>query len=492
MLFNSLHFILFFIFVVPLYFIIPTRYRWILLFVASSYFYMAFIPAYVIVLYALILIDYTMGLLIGKTEGKRKRVYFITSIIANIGMLFVFKYFNFFNDNIRALAELINWSYSIESLKLILPIGLSFHTFQSLAYVIEVYKGRQTPERHLGVYAVYVLFFPQLVAGPIERPGHMLPQFHSPHGLDSSRLVSGMELMAWGFFKKVVIADRLGGFVDAVFGNLSDHTGISLLIAIFFYAFQIYCDFSGYSDIAIGSARVLGFDLTVNFNRPFFSKSINEFWRRWHISLSQWFRDYLYYPLAYSKRIVSKTWLYICLLLTFLVSGLWHGAGWTFVAWGGLHGLYLVIGALTKQLRQRLSNLTRLARLPRLHASLQMLITFILACVSWIFFRSENFHEAANFFSGIFKGWSELPARLASHDFVYNHILMGYRPSEFYLAIGAILFLLIVEWRLEKRQTLEQWKTAPIYARSFARAFLLLAIIIFGVFHSRGFIYFQF
>lgn len=491
MLFNSLQFIFFFPAVVAIYFICSPKWRWVILLIASAIFYMAFIPKYLLILLYLIAIDFIMGRLIEKAEGKKRKIFFIISLIANLGTLFVFKYYNFFSLNLNALAQFLNWHYNIKTLSLILPLGLSFHTFQSLSYVIEVYRGKYKAERHLGIYALYVLFFPQLVAGPIERPYNLLPQLRLEHKFELNRVWQGLQQMAWGFFKKLVIADRLGGFVDQVFNNLRANSGLTLIIGIVFYAFQIYCDFSGYSNIALGSAKVMGFNLMTNFNRPFFSKSINDFWRRWHISLTGWFRDYLFYPLAYIGR--SKTWLYLYLLITFLTSGLWHGAGWTFIIWGGLHGVYLISGLATKRLRQKIVNVTKLNRLPKIHSLIQILYVFTLACISWVFFRAASVKDAGYYLINIFSGWRDILQNLSNSDFVQSKIFMNFRPAEFLIAMLAIIFLIIVEYIQEKYGSISALLLRrSIFIQALASWLLLLSIIVFGIFTSKGFIYFQF
>ena len=306
MLFNSINFLIFFAIVVALYYVIPKSWRWVLLLVASCYFYMAFIPAYILILFYLVVIDYVMGRLIERTEGGWRKRFLIISIIANVGTLFFFKYFNFFNANAAYLAGVIHWNYPLWILQIALPLGLSFHTFQSLSYVIEVYKKRYPAERHLGIYALYVMFFPQLVAGPIERPQQLLPQLHSLGDFNEARITDGLRIMLWGFFKKVVVADTLGSVVDSIYGNLHTVSGASLALVMVAFALQLYGDFSGYSDIARGTAKVFGVDLVNNFNLPYFSRSITDFWRRWHISLSSWFRDYFYQPLAFSWPVFPR------------------------------------------------------------------------------------------------------------------------------------------------------------------------------------------
>ena len=320
MLFNSFSFLVFFPLVTLIYFLSPYRFRWLILLTASCYFYMAFIPYYILILGGTIVIDYFAGILIeNATEGNRRKQFLIMSLIANIGVLAVFKYYNFFIDNFNEVITFLGFDSSLPYLGIILPIGLSFHTFQAMSYTIEVYRGNQTAERNFVKYALYVMFFPQLVAGPIERPQNVLPQFNFHYDIDYERIVAGLKQMLWGFFKKIVIADRLSALVKQGYGNIDNHDGFSLLLYTYFFAIQIYCDFSGYSDIAIGSAKVLGINLRENFRTPYFSKSIREFWQRWHMSLSTWFRDYVYIPLGGKK--VERGRLFFNTMVVFLVSG---------------------------------------------------------------------------------------------------------------------------------------------------------------------------
>jgi len=294
MLFNSIHFLFFFVEVTSLYYLLPHRARWFLLLAASCYFYMAFVPVYILILGGTIIVDYFAGIWLENTKGKRRKWLLVMSLIANIGVLAVFKYYNFLNENLSAVLNSFGYENSIPDLSILLPIGLSFHTFQAMSYTIEVYRGNQKAERHFGIYALYVMFYPQLVAGPIERPQNLLHQFYEKHYFKIGQIIEGLKLMAWGFFMKLVVADRLAIYVDAVYDNPDKHSGSTLALATVFFAFQIYCDFAGYSNIAIGAARVMGFKLMTNFNRPYFSASISEFWKKWHISLSTWFKDYLY------------------------------------------------------------------------------------------------------------------------------------------------------------------------------------------------------
>ena len=293
MLFNSLEFLIFFPIVTAGYFLLPFHWRWLWLLVASCIFYMAFVPIYILILVVTIVVDYFAGLLIERTRGRKRWRYLVTSIIVTCGVLFVFKYYNFFGNNVNWIAEQFNLDFAVDPLALILPIGLSFHTFQSLSYVIEVYRGNQKAEPHFGIYSLYVMFYPQLVAGPIERPQNLLHQLREKHHFEYQRVADGLKLMAWGLFKKVVIADRLAVVVNTVYADPTAHSGGALLLASVFFAFQIYCDFSGYSDMAIGAAQVMGIRLMENFRRPFASRTTATFWTRWHISLSLWFRDYV-------------------------------------------------------------------------------------------------------------------------------------------------------------------------------------------------------
>jgi D-alanyl-lipoteichoic acid acyltransferase DltB (MBOAT superfamily) len=325
MVFNSFAFFVFFPTVTALYFALAHRYRWILLLAASCAFYMFFVPKYILILGFTIVVDYIAGIWIERASGGRRKGLLVASLVANIGVLAVFKYFNFLNDNVAALAGFLGWNYSVQSLSWILPIGLSFHTFQAMSYTIEVYRGRQRAERHFGIYALYVMFYPQLVAGPIERPQNLIHQFYEVHAIDYARVTSGLKLMAWGLFKKAVVADRLAWVVNLVYGEPSRFSGPVLAVATVFFAFQILCDFSGYSDIAVGSARVMGFRLRRNFDSPYQSRTTAEIWRRWHMSLSSWFRDHVFRPLMDALGGGPRNFaVYAAAVgVTFLLSGLW-------------------------------------------------------------------------------------------------------------------------------------------------------------------------
>jgi D-alanyl-lipoteichoic acid acyltransferase DltB (MBOAT superfamily) len=478
MLFNSIEFLIFFPLVVALYFFISHRYRWILLLGASCYFYMVFVPVYILILGFTIVIDYFAGRLLESTQGRTRKIWLIASIIANVGVLAFFKYYNFLNDNLTTLLKGIAVQNPIPYLSIMLPIGLSFHTFQAMSYTIEVYRGHQKAERHFGIYALYVMFFPQLVAGPIERPQNMLHQFHERHYFDYQRIAEGIKHIIWGLFKKVVIADRLSEYVNIVYNNPTDFQGQHLLLATIFFSFQIYCDFSGYSEIAIGTAKILGYNLMVNFRRPYLSQSIHEFWGRWHISLSSWFRDYLYISLGGNR--VSKPRHYFNLFFTFLISGLWHGANWTFVIWGALHGFYLVFAKLTSPLRERINKFTGISKIPIVSKLSQMLITYALATFAWVFFRAGSLPNALYIIKNMFI-WGP----------VDNLNLFTFR-ADMYISIILIVLLMAIEWIEEKYQIFLALKVSPVYVRWTVYTTAIVSMIVLGVWKSADFIYFQF
>ena len=437
---------------------------------------MAFIPVYILILGFTIVIDYFAGILLEKTSGKRRKVYLISSLIANIGVLAIFKYYNFLNNNLSEFLNSLGYNNTIPNLSIILPIGLSFHTFQAMSYTIEVYRGNQKAERNFGIYSLYVMFYPQLVAGPIERPQNLIHQFYEKHSFEYERVVEGLKLMLWGLFMKLVIADRLAIYVNAVYNNSEQHSGITLLVATVFFAFQIYCDFAGYSNIAIGAAKVMGFNLMTNFNRPYFSTSISEFWKRWHISLSSWFKDYLYISLG-GNRVSIPRW-YINLFIVFVISGLWHGANWTFIIWGALNGFYLVFAILTEKLRKRINHAMYIDRLPRLQNLLQIAITFSLVCLAWVFFRAGSSHEAF---------------KIAFKIFAFEGPLYIGEWQQLLYGLSAIAFLLFIEFHNEFFSSNQlPFKTNNWFKEQLAYCLLIILILMVGVFDGGQFIYFQF
>ncbi|HBV01189.1 MAG TPA: membrane-bound O-acyltransferase family protein [Candidatus Taylorbacteria bacterium] len=491
MLFTSTQFFIFFPVVTALYFLLPHRFRWLLLLTASSLFYMAFIPKYILILFFTIIVDYIAGIQIEAATGRKRKLYLILSLIANLGVLAIFKYYNFFLGNLNDFAQLIHWNYSLSLLNIILPLGLSFHTFQAMSYTIEVFRGNYRAERHFGIYALYVMFYPQLVAGPIERPQNLLPQFREEHAFVYSRVIDGLKLMLMGFFKKLVIADQAAFIVDSVYSHPGDYTGLPLIIATVFFAFQIFCDFSGYTDIARGAARVMGFRLRENFNQPYFATSVADFWRRWHMSLSTWFRDYLYFSLGGNR--VSKLRWYFNILLVFLLSGLWHGANWTFVIWGALHGTYIVLSKITTWWRESAARFIRLDRFPRVRKLAQIFITFFLVAVGWVFFRSRDLSEALYILKHALSGlWSQL----SSLEYLRYELLvettLGVSKSTLLVLIASIVLMLGIYWSRERpwwKRLLALKPTALRWSLYYA---FILWLLLFGVFTEQNFIYFQF
>lgn len=450
-----------------------------LLLLASYYFYMSWKPAYALLLLLSTVIDFYCGLQMSKLPDKKGRKKFLwLSIASNFSMLFFFKYFNFLNDSIKDVFEFMGTSIEIPELEILLPIGISFYTFQAVSYSVDVYRGKMEAEQNLGHFALYISFFPQLVAGPIERPSHLLPQFKTEKSFNYQLASSGLRLMAWGFFKKLVVADSIAVIVNSIYAQHETVSGGWILIGAFLFTIQIYCDFSGYTDIAIGSARVMGFDFMKNFNRPFFSKTIKEFWSRWHISLSTWFRDYLYIPLG-GNRTVKWRWYYN-LFVTFLISGLWHGANSTFLVWGAIHGLAIVV----EQFFNIRTSSNKGMRF------LQALITFSIVVFSFHFFRAETVGEAFvglnHFFSGLLS--FEL---LTFIDF--NSILLNVLKIDWLIIVLSVSLLFGVELIQRKHDITSLVYKLPSILRWFIYCGLIITILLFGKFDGeQAFIYFQF
>jgi alginate O-acetyltransferase complex protein AlgI len=480
MLFNSLEFIIFFPIVVTFYFLLNPKYRWILLLVASYYFYMCWNYKYIVLIMFSTVVDYIAGILMHRTEKNTlRKLLLAASLTTNLGLLFFFKYFTFFGDTVNFFFEKFNMFARVPAYDFLLPVGISFYTFQTLSYTIDIYRRKQTPEYHFGRFALFVSFFPQLVAGPIERSVNLIPQFRQDFKFEYARVRDGILLMVWGFFKKVVIADRLAEYVNLVYNNASDYGGLHSIIATFFFSFQIYCDFSGYSDIAIGSALIMGYHLMTNFRRPYFATSIREFWQRWHISLSTWFRDYVYISLG-GNRVVKWRWYYN-LFITFLVSGLWHGAEWTFVIWGALHGFYMVFAIWTAKLRENANRWAGISRFPKLYRFTQVLVTFILVYFSWIFFRANNTHDAFLIIGNTFKFAGNTPLNLFHFG------------VDFYIAFISIILLVAVEFFEEVAGLYGRLRIVlPKPVKWSILAVVIFIVLILGIWQGADFLYFQF
>ncbi len=468
MLFNSFQFLLFFPLTVFIYFILPVRFRWVFLLISSYYFYMNWKPVYALLIFASTVITWGCGILIDRnSEVQKKKVYLVLSLLINFSILFVYKYFNFINESIFNVLEVLNLRWTVPNLDILLPVGISFYTFQAVGYTIDVFRDDLKPEQNLGKYALFVSFFPQLVAGPIERAKNLLPQFHEVKKFKIENFKSGISLMIWGYFMKVVISDRIGMYVDISFNNIDMHNGSTLLLSTVLFSFQIYCDFAGYSNIAIGAAKIMGFDLMTNFKRPYFSTNISEFWHRWHISLSTWFRDYLYIPLGGNR--VSKIRFYFNVFITFLVSGIWHGANWTFVIWGALHGSYIIAQKFFKFDRNFMDF--------SLNRFLSLVLNFLLVIFAWIFFRANDLGDAFIIIKKIFTNHGNL--HIEGNTFIYGFIGL------------CILFLREIreEFFPKRRKIIE---SNNVILSSLSLSLLVICIILFGVFNGGQFIYFQF
>ncbi len=488
MIFNSLEFAIFFVIVTILFFTFPHKYRWALLLSASCFFYMFFKPIYILILFFTIVIDYIAGIYIEKTEEKhKKKLLLLASLVANIGILMVFKYYNFIAINLNHLFEVSNVNNKIPLLEILLPIGLSFHTFQAMSYTIEVYRGNQKAEKHFGIYSLYVMFYPQLVAGPIERPQNVLHQFHEVKTFDYQNMKEGLIQITWGLIKKVVIADRLSMFVNEVYGDVHSFTGIPLIIAIIFFSFQIFCDFSGYSDIALGTAKCMGYHLMTNFNKPYMAISLAEFWKRWHISLSTWFRDYLYIPLGGNR--VKSIINYRNILIVFVLSGLWHGANWTFIIWGLFHGVYLIVESIIKKTFNK-----RNTEKGFIYKVVNRVYVFFLVSFAWIFFRAQDFTTAIYIIKNAFRDIkNQLHLIIENKHIIRSKLLYLHQGGpDFFIAIISIAILIIIHYRMGHRTFFELVNTKNKVVRWSIYYVMIIVFVMLGVFNKSEFIYFQF
>ncbi|MBT8286886.1 MAG: MBOAT family protein [Bacteroidia bacterium] len=479
MLFNSIDFAIFLPIVFFLYWFVTNKWLKVqnILVVVSSYvFYGWWDYRFLALIIFSTIVDYIVGRMLSRTESKPARLRLLwVSILVNIGFLGFFKYYNFFVDNFIEAFSFFGKEISPNTLNIILPVGISFYTFQTLSYTIDVYKRKLEPTRDIIAFAAFVSFFPQLVAGPIERATHLLPQFYKKRKFDYEMAKDGMRQILWGLFKKVVIADNCAEFVNQVFANYADQSASTLVMGSFFFAFQIYCDFSGYSDIAIGTARLFGFDLMKNFAFPYFSRDIAEFWRRWHISLSTWFRDYLYIPLGGSRGGVNMKIRNTFII--FLVSGFWHGANWTFIIWGALNAIYFLPLMLAKRNRVHLNTVAQGRVFPTFVEAGNMLITFLITLLAWIFFRADTVTDAFNYVGKIFnKSIISLPAL---------------SPDNYKTLILVVLFVAI-EWiGKEGEYAISRIFKLPVYVR-WAFYFILIVLMFTFTGEEQVFIYFQF
>ena len=474
MIFNSLEFLFFLPVVAVLYFSLAARFRWLLLLASSYCFYYYWNNWYLVLILVSTLIDYWAGIKIDESNSKRRKWFFLQwSILLNLGLLFYFKYFNFFNAQIAIVAEWFGIPFTPASHDLTLPLGISFYTFQTMSYSIDVYKGRLKAERHLGRYALYVSFFAQLAAGPIERAGRLLKQFHGQHQFEYKRIREGLQLILWGFFKKIVIADRLSRYVQEVYQNPEAYQGPSIWIATWFFVFQIFCDFSAYSDIAIGTARILGINLSLNFGHsPYFSTSFTQFWEKWHITLTTWVRDYLYMPLARRYRKPwQRPWLWF---FVFLIIGLWHGANWTFVVWGGLNGLYLVI-----ENKLQVYPVMRSIGVPSIiRKIIYAILIFNLTAFSAVFFIADSIGDAFTLLG---------QSMIWSSDSIFLYGEVSFLANLFFL-----LFMELMHFKMKDVQIYQYLGKKNWLQRWAFYFFTVYAILFFGLPGQVEFIYFDF
>ena len=501
MLFNSYSFLLFFTILFFVYYCSPAKLRTFVLLSACLLFYLFLKWEYIFILFVVILINYISSLYIQKfNDTRKKKSVFIINLVLNLGILFFFKYLIFFTHNLNSIFSYSGINIALPEYYISLPIGLSYFTFIALGYSIDVYRGTSKIEKNIGIFSLFISFFPTILAGPIERSTNLLPQLNRKVDFDYKNITDGMKLFAWGLFKKIVIADRFALLVNKVYDNPYQFRGFALIIATIFFAIQIYTDFSGYSDMAIGISRILGFNIIKNFNRPYFSKSISEFWRRWHISLSEWLRDYLFLPVAYSLLRKAKNGkllflkaesssYYLATIVTMFSIGLWHGANWNFIIWGVLFAFYLIISRITKKFRQKIIKKLNLLKNPKLLKIFRILITFTLVCFAWIFFRSKEIIDSFYIIATIFYDLTK---------FIYiDYIIKSVGKIDmgiFYYMLCSILFITLgtIELLQAKYNITEKISNLNVFIRWNIYIVFLIIILFLGVSNNSDFLYLKF
>lgn len=491
--FISAQFLLFFPIVTILYFLIPDRFRWAWLLAASYFFYLSWNPFYGIFLAVSTVITYLSGILIERAnrlqDARRsvrlKKAWVALSLILNLGILAVFKYLNFFSEIVSGVQSLFGTGAAAAKFDLLLPVGISFYTFQAVSYTIDVYRGDVKPMRHFGKYALFVSFFPQISSGPIQKAKEFLYQLNEVHRFDYDRAKRGLLLMAWGYFEKMVVADRLAVFVNAIYNNPTKHFGYEIIIATVLFAFEIYCDFAGYSNIAIGAAQVMGFRFSPNFNNPYFAKSVQDFWRRWHISLSTWFRDYLYIPLGGNR--CSKFRHCLNIVIVFAVCGLWHGAALNFIVWGALHGLYQVVGLLTRPAKKKAESSLKIRMDSTAVKIYRAAVTFILVDFAWLFFRANSITDAFLLVGNLFRF---NPAVLTNGSL----FMMGLTFQEFCAGVIGAAMVFAVDMLRRKHDLRTELLAKPTAVRWAVYVVSTVVILTFGIYGNgmHQFIYFNF
>ena len=484
MLFNSIGYLIFLPVTVLLYYALPFRWRWAVLLAASYFFYLLWRAEFVVVLITATLVSYLAALKMGELTNKKQRFkYLIPSIVINLGMLVFFKYLGFFTEIANQIAGVAGRNNVFPMYSILLPIGISFYTFQTIGYAVDVYRGVIKPEKNIGIYAPFVSFFPLILAGPIERGRRLLPQFHLTHAFDPNLFTSGLRRILWGMFKKIAIADRLSMFAEPVFNDIGSFHGPEIGIALILKMMQVYADFSGYTDIAIGSARLLGFRLSPNFNRPFSAQSIADFWARWHISLTSWLRDYVYFSLPFKYKGKNVTWrANLNLFIVFILVGFWHGPYWNFIIFGLLQGTYIVLANIFRPAMTRFNQASGLSGSPRLLKGLNITATFLLVCSSAFFFGA---HPLSDAFMMI--------RNLVDFSRTNNAILLPLlKNADLLLGIALVVFMLWFEYMVALKSLASKFLSKPVVIRYSAYLFMLFFLLVFGVFSSQKFFYFQF
>jgi len=485
--FISVEFFLFFTLLFIIHFSIPQQFRWVLLLFGSMIFYGSInLKFFLTLIIPFTFVIFFLTKKMSDTENlkSRKKLLYI-NLILSIGILAIFKYFNFFGNIVYNIIFLIKKPGTYSPVNIFFPIGISFFIFKTISYIVDIYRKDIETEKHFGYFLLYISFFPQMLAGPIDRASKFIPELRKKSNIDINRIISGLRQIIWGIFKKAVIADRLAIFINNIYQNPSGHQGVTLIITAYFYSFQIYCDFSAYSDIAIGLSKILGYKSMINFNFPYFSKSISDFWTRWHISLSTWLRDYLFLPIAYytlrknssekTLGIKTETWSYISgMFITMFLAGLWHGAGWTFIFWGLLHGFFLIIGHVTKKKKRKILRKLKLFSFPHFLTGIRIFITFNMVTFAWIFFRSTSISNGILYIKSI--------------NFKYN----GEGAGHILFNTLLVVFFILIEYILKNKNLIKEKIKIPMIIQSISYALFICLIIILFIDKSQEFIYFKF
>lgn len=492
--FNSFLFYPIFIIIVIVNYALPKKWRWVVLLIASYIIYGLSDVKYVVILLLSTFISYLVGRMIAHIDGeKQKRIWMLAGLILTLSILFVFKYLNFFFEIVNTFLTGVGLHWSFRGMDLIFPIGISFYIFQQVSYITDVYTGKAQAEKNFGHYALFIAFFPKLLIGPIERYNHLMPQLVDPEAFKYQNFIDSLVRIAWGLFKKLVIADRLAVVSNTVFSAPQNFYSPQLILGVLAFTFQIYIDFSAYCDIAIGTAKILGIDLVENFDRPYFARSLTDFWRRWHISLSSWLRDYIFMPLDFKLRRKKprEFWLAVVMIITFLISGLWHGANWTFLVWGGLHGLYQAVEIVTQKKRDLWAKKRNIDRNSIAHQILQIITTFTFVSFTWLFFKAGSLAKALPMLTSIIT----LNGTTSETAWIFNSGNLGLDAKDFFMMSIMLLVFLLIEALQGKIKLMTLLNQQPTWFRWIFYLGLIFSITIFGFYGEnvpRDFVYFKF